>query len=401
MKTTMRLLPLLLTFVSLLVVASRARAVSPPPDGGYPGGNTAEGQNAMLSLTSGGFNTAVGWFSLRSDMTGSYNTALGAGALVLNTADGNTATGVGALLNNTTGGFNTANGVLALFHNTGGEFNTAIGSFVLANNTTGTQNMAMGDSALLSNTTGSQNVAIGVSALRNSNGSYNIAIGQNALLENNSGFFNVAVGQGALANNNGDANTALGNNAGSSVTGTFNICIGSEVAGFAGESNTIRIGDNLPFNAGASACYIGGIFGQGVSVNGVPVYIDGNRKLGVSLSARRFKRDIQSMEKSSEAVLSLKPVRFRYKGDRQNTWCFGLVAEDVAEVNADLVIRDAEGKPLTVRYEAVNAMLLNEFLKEHRKVEQLEATVEELSSKLERVAARIEMNDSAARLAGK
>jgi len=397
MKIIIRSALTLFTFLCLSAVETKLYAVSPPPDGGYPGANTAEGQNALFSLTTGSYNTAVGWLSLRSDTSGSFNTAIGAGALALNNADDNTATGVGALLNNTTGAFNTANGVLALFHNTEGAFNTGIGSFVLFNNTTGAQNMAMGDSALLANTSGSQNIAIGVSALRNGNGSHNVAVGQEALLLNNTGSFNVAIGQGALRESTtADGNTALGNNAGSTVTGGFNICIGSEVVGAVGDTNTIRIGDNLPAMQGQSACYIGGIWAQSVDpTTHAPVVIDFNGKLGTQASARRFKHDIEPMAKSSEAILALKPVTFHYNNDAKNIPCFGLIAEDVAKVNPGLVIRDKDGQIYSVRYDAVNAMLLNEFLKEHKKVQQLEATVSGLVAQLQRITARLEMKESA------
>ena len=400
MKATNCSFVVVLACVCLCLTQPTAQAVSPPPDGAYPGANTAEGQNALFSLTTGSYNTAVGWLSLRSDTTGSFNTAIGAGALALNSADDNTATGVGALLNNTTGAFNTANGVLALFHNTEGEFNTGIGSFVLFNNTTGAQNMAMGDSALLANTSGSQNIAIGVSALRNSNASHNVAIGQNALLLDNTGSLNVAIGQGALLSTSADGNTAIGDNAGGNVTGGSNICIGAEVRGTSGDTNTIRIGDNLPGMQGQSACYIGGIYTQ-AAVGGLSVFVNPDGKLGTTVSSRRFKQDIKPMNEASEALFALKPVTFRYRKeiDPAGIPQFGLVAEDVEKVSADLVGRDSEGKVAMVRYDQVNAMLLNEFLKEHYKVEKLEATVAELAATLKKVTARIEMNDSAPQVA--
>src|SRR4030095_16611778 len=123
--------------ISFLLLPLTASGVVPAPDGGYPGGNTAEGQAALLNLTTGGFNTAVGWFSLRSDTSGSFNTAVGAGALFSNTAEKNTATGVGALLSNTTGAGNTANGAFALLSNNMGVRNTATGGHALSYNTIG------------------------------------------------------------------------------------------------------------------------------------------------------------------------------------------------------------------------------------------------------------------------
>ena len=367
--------------LACFTLSQTARAVVPAPDGGYPGGNTAEGQNALQSLTTGGYNTGVGWFSLRAVTTGHFNTAVGAGALVLNTADGNTATGVGALLSNTTG-----------------TFNTGIGSFVLFNNTTGSQNMAMGDSALVSNTTGSENVAIGVSALRNSNADANVAIGKGAMAFNDTGNHNVGIGSAALRNNgSANGNTAIGNEAGVSITGNSNICIGSEVFGVAGENNTIRIGDNLPAQTGQSACYIGGIYNQLYGPNGTQCYVDPNGKLSVFFSARRFKTAIADMGAASEGLLALRPITFHYKPefDKTGTPQFGLVAEEVAAVNPDLVTRDAKGQLATVRYEAVNAMLLNEFLKEHRKVEQMENQIEALTAGLQKVRAQLELNKPA------
>jgi hypothetical protein len=396
MKTPIRQLIILVLTVWFASLQS-AHAVSPAPDGGYSGANTAEGQNALFSLTTGGYNTAVGWLSLRSDTTGSFNTAIGAGALALNSADDNTATGVGALLNNTIGAFNTANGVLALFHNTEGEFNTGIGSFVLFNNMTGAQNMAMGDSALLANTSGSQNIAIGVSALRNSNGSHNVAIGKDAMGNANTGSFNVGIGEAALHDNTtGSSNTAIGHKAGFIITGGSNICIGAEVLGVPGDNYTIRIGDNLPIGAGNSACYIGGIYSQ-AAAGGGEVFVSSDGKLGTTVSSRRFKQDIKPMNEASKALFALKPVTFRYRKeiDPAGVPQFGLVAEDVEKVSADLVGRDSEGKAAMVRYDQVNAMLLNEFLKEHQTVQELKKQVAELTAGLQKVSAQLELSKRA------
>jgi hypothetical protein len=388
-----------------------ARAVSPTPDGGYPGGNTAEGQSALLSLSTGIYNTAVGVFALESDSEGKFNTATGAGTLLVNTSDENTATGAGALLSNTTGGPNTANGAFALFSNmtgnnnnafgfealfsnTTGPFNNAFGNGALASNTTGDRNTAVGEGALLANTTGSQNIAVGVSALRNNTtGHDNIAIGQDASSQSQGGQFNTAVGADALVFNTADQNTAIGAAAlGSNTAGNFNTAAGAGAlfnnstgidnvalgisAGFNATtgSNNVYVGAGVGGVAGESnACYIASIFGQ--TSNGLPVLIDSNNKLGTNVSSRRFKQNIKPMEKTSEAILALKPVTFHYKSDKTNTPQFGLIAEEVAAVNPDLVVRDKEGKPYSVRYDQVNAMLLNEFLKEHREVQELQATV--------------------------
>jgi hypothetical protein len=292
----------------------KAEAVIPAPDGGYPGHNTAEGQNSLFSLTTGTNNTAVGWFSLKTLTTGQYNTAIGSGALSVNAADFNTATGAAALWQNTSGAGNTANGFAALFSNTSGNANTAVGFEALQNNN------------------GLANTAIGVSALRN----------------NTTGSFNVA----------------LGNGAGFNVSTADNIiAIGSA-------------GENAP-----NSCYIGNIFGV-TSSGATAVYINTFGRLGTLVSSRRFKEEVKPMDKASEAILALKPVTFRYKEkiDPARSPQFGLVAEDVEKVNPDLVVRDAEGKVNSVRYEAVNAMLLNEFLKEHKKVDEQRATIGQLKS---------------------
>jgi hypothetical protein len=265
-----------------------AEAVNPPPDGGYPGFNTAEGQNALLSLTTGIGNTAVGWVSLGGDTQGSFNTAIGAGALLLNTiSQQNTATGAGALLNNSAG-FNTANGALALAANTTGGSNTALGAGALGSNTAGNSN--------------------------------------------------IALGQGAGAN----VTTANGV-----------ICIGHP-------------GQNVE-----GGVFFGGIYNNVQPIVGTDpdyVTISGSGRLGRgNVSSRRYKHDIQPIEKASEVIFALKPVSFRYhkKYDATQTPAFGLIAEEVAEVAPDLVGHNREGKPESVRYEQINAMLLNEFLKEH------------------------------------
>ena len=375
--------------LACFAISPMARAVVPPPDGGYPGGNTAEGQAALLSLTTGGFNTAAGWLSLRSITTGSFNTAIGAGTLFANTADRNTATGAGALLSNTTGPFNTASGAFALFSNTEGSNNTAIGDSALFSNTTGFYNTATGRGALENNTTGSSNTAIGLSALdRNTTGEQNTASGVFALAFNTTGEGNTANGYGALSSNNtgvfntangfhalysnttGSGNTALGYTAGSNLTtGGDNICIGND--GVAGDAAVIRIGRSF-----IAATYIAGISGKTAS-GGAAVFVNSEGKLGTSTSSARFKDDIKPMGKASEALFALKPVTFYYKKeiDPLGIPQFGLVAEDVETIHPDLVVRDTQGKPYSVRYEQVNAMLLNEFLKEHRRVEELKSAM--------------------------
>jgi len=317
-----------------------AQAVVPAPDGGYPGQNTAEGQSALLHLAGGTYNTALGWSSLGFNVTGTFNTAIGAGALLANTADQNTATGAGALLGNTEG-----------------IDNTADGAFALLSNTTGFENTAIGFDALSSNTEGFDNTADGARALGRNSGDGNTAVGGNALDNNTTGF----------------ANIALGYNAGINVTTANNvICIGAD-------------GNNVD-----NACYIGQIFGA-TSLNGTAVFINSNGRLGTMTSSARFKDEIKPMEQASEALFALKPVTFRYKKgiDPKGVSQFGLVAEDVEKVNPALVLPDKEGKPYTVRYEAVNAMLLNEFLKEHREVAELKSIVVEQRKGMAAMAAQL------------
>ena len=296
LKTTTRLLLIPLVLLSF-ALSPGAQAVVPPPDGGYPGGNTAEGQAALLSLTSGTFNTAVGFASLRLDSTGSFNTGVGAGTLLANTGTENTALGAGALLANTIGAQNTANGAFALFSNTTGNFNTAVG-----------------DSAL-SGSTGDRNIGIGF-------------------------------GAGSFVGSSGNV-----------------IAIGSP-------------GDDVD-----NSCFIGNIREiQTQNADAIAVVVDSAGQLGTVSSSQRFKKQIKPMDKASEAILALKPVTFHYKSDKTRTSQFGLIAEEVAEINPDLVMRDKKGEIYTVRYDAVNAMLLNEFLKEHSKVQEQQATITQLES---------------------
>ncbi len=343
-----------------LALAPAARAVVPPPPGGYPNFTTAAGDNALQALTLGVGNTAIGTFSLFSVTTGSFNTALGAGALDLNTADSNTATGAAALLFNSTGTENTANGTAALEFNDTGSQNTANGAFALFNNTEGDFNTANGVQALFNNTTGFRNTAIGVFALSNNTiGVKNTALGNEALLSNTTGNFNTAIGQGALANNTtGSNNLVLGSNGGGITTANGVTCIAS-------------FGGNV-----SSSCFIGQVRGKTTqNANAIPVVIDSADQLGTMSSSRRFKKEITPMDSASEAILALKPVTFHYKSDETNTPQYGLIAEEVAEVSPDLVVSDDKGEIYTVRYDAVNAMLLNEFLKEHRRVQEQEATI--------------------------
>ena len=351
-----------------------AKAVFPGPDGGLPGHNTAVGQSALSDLTTGLFNTAVGYAALHDNSTANNNTAIGYTALSSNTTGhGNAATGAAALFLNTTGSTNTATGSFALFQNTSGDLNTACGGGALSNNKRGEQNTATGALALAANNA-NNNTGDGFAALENNTtGTGNTATGAIALANNN-GNNNTAVGFRALLNiTNGSNNIALGANAGINLTtGNNNIDIGS--VGGAAESNTIRIGN------AQTRTFIRGI--SGAVVSGAAVVVNAGGQLGVAPSSARFKDEIRPMDKESEAILALKPVTFRYKRgiDPQAIPQFGLVAEEVAKVNPDLVVRGENGEIYTVRYDAVNAMLLNEFLKEHRKNEEQQATITELKS---------------------
>ena len=322
------------------------RAISPPPGGGYVGWNTAAGQDALLNLTTGTFNTAIGGHALYGGATG--------------------------------------------------ESNTAVGAFCLAANGPGDQNVAIGQGAL-GNNHGSGNVAAGFAALaNNTSGNSSQAFGFVALFHQEDGVFNDGFGRNTLYSNvHGDNNTAMGDEAGFQITGNGNIDIGAGAKGLTGENGVTRIGEDGV--SGFTACFIKGIYGS--FENGRAVYVGSNGHLGTLMSSRRYKEDIKPMAESSETLFALKPVTFRYKKELNPSdgLSFGLIAEDVAQVSAELVTRDKEGKPQTVRYEAVNAMLLNEFLKEHRKVEQLEATVaqqhkgmEALADQLKEQAAQIE-----------
>jgi hypothetical protein len=413
---------LLITFaLNCFVALPMAQAVGPDTDGAIPGANNGEGIGVLVSLTTGTWNSGIGFLSLRNNTTGNFNTANGGGSLFFNTTgEQNTAAGAGALLSNTSGGFNTADGAFALLSNTNGSFNTATGDSALLHNTIGSYNTATGQvaltnnldgggntatgtyalfanssgsantatglAALLGNTTGSNNTADGWNALNiNTIGTGNTGIGYKALINSTTGDNNTAVGNLALAlNSTGSGNMALGSSAGFNLTtGDNNIDIGN--VGVAAESDTIRIGTQ----GIQTATYVAGIFGVTIT-DGAPVLVGTDGHLGTAVSSERFKNHIKPMDTASEAILALKPVTFHYKTDAKGIPQFGLIAEEVAKVNPDLVVRDKDGEIYSVRYEAVNAMLLNEFLKEHRKVEKLEAALEAVNKRLKDQDARIQ-----------
>ena len=372
---------------SALAFLPGVQAVVPPPDGCYPNFTTAEGCNALGSLTTGAANTGVGWFSLFSTTTGIGNTGVGAGALALNQADNNTAVGGGALFLNTTGTENTAVGANALVHNDSGSDNNAFGTNALFGNVEGAFNNAHGRNALVANTASENN-----------------AFGDLAMENNTSGSSNTAIGDDALRNNvDGSGNVAIGDEAGTGLGPSVNNCIAIGAPG------------DGPFATFDNTCFIGSIFGEAVSDPGtqVPVYVDQFNNVGISnTSSRRFKHDIQPMDKASETLYRLKPVTFKFNSDWKGTKQYGLIAEEVAEVDPQLVVHGKNGEVMAVHYEQINNMLLNEFLKEHKKVEELQATVaqqqkgmevltaqlKEQAAQIQKVSAQLEMSKPAAKV---
>src|SRR5436190_3814475 len=362
------------TVLSVLVcfgLCQQVQSATDTPDpGSVPPGNTADGQLTLLSLTTGIYNSAFGFYAAASISDASFDTAVGAGALLADTAGTNTAVGAGALLSNSTGSDNNALGTFALFSNIDGFFNNAVGRNSLLNSD-GDQNNAMGDDAMFNNTTGSFNTAIGDDALD--------------------------------ANVDGNNNVAIGDEAGTGLGPSVSNCIAINVPG-AG-----------PFATLDNTCFIGSIFDQPVSDVGTQeaVFVDQFNVVGISASSRRFKHDIQPMDKASEAILALKPVTFKYNADKNGRTQYGLIAEEVATVNPDLVVQHKDGEISTVRYEQVNAMLLNEFLKEHKKVKELQAIVaqqqkgmelftaqlKEQATQIQKVSAQLEVNKPATKVA--
>jgi hypothetical protein len=339
-------------------------------------------------------NTAVGSEALENNVDGSQNTAVGAEALVNNLASNNTGVGFDALNLNTTGENNAAVGAFALYNNNSGNRNNAVGFHALLSHITGDFNNAVGAFALAADTAGGSNNAFGDGALAsNTAGVFNTAVGDSALDSNTTGAQNTAVGTNALSGNHtGDSNIALGFNAGTGITTANNvICIGN-------------IGQDV-----TDSTWIGNVYGVTTqSGTTAPVVVSDGGQLGTAPSSERFKKDIARMDKASEDIISLRPVTFHYKTDTRGTPQFGLIAEEVAKVNAALVLPDKEGKPYTVRYDAVNAMLLNEFLKEHHKVQELEASnlqlkhdfaeqqkqIDALTAGLQKMSAQLELNKS-------
>ena len=382
--TLTRSLLILVVLFSIRIVP-KASAVSPPPDGGYAGFNTAEGTNALQNLTTGIGNASVGWYSLFSNTVGNFNTALGAGTLFSNIGElsgygtENTAVGAAALLNNTRGTRNTAVGAFALFYNVGAA---NIGP-------DGSNNTAVGDRALFNNTTGCCNTAMGYQPLQaNTEGFNDVAIGNQALLNNTTGDENTAIGTSTMTSNlTGRFNTALGYSSGSNITGDGNVCIGVGVDGEEGVDNSTYIRN---INTTTQS------FSAGVNDYVTVRLSDGRLGHTTVVSSQRYKENIKPLAADSEALYALRPVSFRLKKEYDETQAvgFGLIAEEVEDVDPALVYCNNKGQVESVRYEMVNAMLLNEFLKEHRKVQEQEATIARLTKEMENVLARLKEHDS-------
>ena len=419
--------------LSALVCFTLLPQVQATPDpGSVDPFNTADGDHALFSNTSGFGNSAFGWYALFANTDGSFNTAVGAGALDLNNGNNNTAVGTAALLLNT-GSDNTAVGTAALENNTV-DGNTATGAFALFANTTG----GTLETGVLDLFDIGPNTAVGSGALENNlDASANTAVGYNALHSQVSGDvfevvpqlgINTAVGFEALANLTGTAtgqnaaNTALGYQALSALTdGYSNVAIGAQ-AGASSIGTSLTSGSNNIFigafqgpatTAESGHTYIDNI--NSTTVTDDPVYVDlSTGLLGHLSSSRRYKEDIKAMNNASEALYRLKPVTYRYKKDvdRTQRLDYGLIAEDVAKVDPSLAVRDGKSQIKSVRYTAVNAMLLNEFLKEHKTVEQLQATVaqqqkgmgvltaqlKEQAAQIQKVSAQLEMSKQAAKV---
>lgn len=368
-------------------------------DGGYsPGafGNTALGRNALSSVDYNDKNTAIGRDALREakrGATGEYtypsegsgNTAVGYKVLASGTSGfRNTGMGNYALQQNDDGFSNTGIGYGALRSNQGGDRNTAVGVYVLGYNTAGVQNTAAGTGAMFSNQDGVNNSALGFSSLQdNTSGDQNAALGANALKENESGSNNTALGTSALFSGTvGERNTAVGYKAGFSSTGHDNVLIQNNGSAVPGESHVLRIGQSTSnvnfYQFSLDKAFIHGIRGKTTGMaDALAVVIDSAGQLGTVSSARRTKQDIQDLSPLDERLLALHPVSFRYRqhvaSDPDTPLQFGLIAEEVAEVFPELVVFDSEGRPETVKYHLLNALLLAEVQRLHARLEAVEA----------------------------
>ena len=350
--------------------------------------NTASGEDALYSDTSGSYNTATGFSSLYSNTTGNNNTAAGYDSLYSNSAgNNNTAAGYNSLYYNSTGNNNTADGYNSLYYNSTGSNNTAAGMDALYSNTTGGGNTAAGYEALYTNTAGTYNTASGDGALyHNTTGQQNTAAGVYALHSNRSGTTNTSIGVDALyGNTSGSSNIAQGYKAGYNLTtGNYNIDIGN--LGVAAESGVIRIGTA----AQQVQTFIAGI--NNSTVTGAGVVVDPvSGQLGVLASSERFKTAILPMGLDTAKLAQLRPVSFRLKSDAKGTRQFGLIAEEVAEVYPELVIRNASGRIDGVRYDELAPMLLNEVQQQQTKIA---AQSEEMRAMQERLTALEGLNQA-------
>jgi hypothetical protein len=402
LRRALLLIPLVLACFGLSPIAQAAL-----PEGDLGNGNTVEGSGALQNLSTGIHNNAFGNQTLNLNTTGSYNSATGSQALKANTGDNNTAMGFQSLVINTTGDDNTAYGWRALFHNTTGNGNVAVGREALSQNTDAGDNSvngantAVGFRALQFATTsggvpGDANTGVGWLALQsNTVGQANTGVGSLALQAMTIGQRNSGFGRRAMEFATGNDNTGVGWRAGDNVsTANGVICIGSFTAG----ANV----DNTTYIRNINTTSVNGAGTDFVTVNLT------TGLLGHVASSRRYKEDIKPMDNASEALYRLKPVTYRFKKEINPTPSleYGLIAEDVANVDPNLAIRDGKGQIESVRYMAINAMLLNEFLKEHRKVEELQATVaqqqkgmevltaqfKEQASQIQKVSALLEVN---------
>jgi len=407
MKSRKIMFTVILSVLVCFGLLPRGQAEGPAaPDTALAGGNTADGAGALGGLTTGIYNSAFGLYSLLSNGSGNFNSGFGAGTLLVNTANQNTAVGAGTLLSNTNAGSNTAVGAFAMFVNSTGADNTAVGDESLEFNVSAVTNAAVGTFAAQNNDSSGNGTAV-----------FNTAVGGFALKANVDGTRNTAVGAGAIeSGNGGNDNTAVGEIAGLNITGNGDSCFGSSAGinivgaidavvigngtngagtGLVSAPRVISIGNvagvSSVFGDVHDSCYIGSIYNQNIGGAGTPhaVWVDADGTLGLMPSSRRFKHDIKPMDQASAALLALKPVTFKYNSDKKGTQQFGLIAEDVAEVNPDLILRDNQGVILSVRYEQINAMLLNEFLKEHKKVEALETTVAQQQKGMEVLTAQL------------
>jgi hypothetical protein len=367
-------------------------ALGGPAASNSGGANTAVGWSALQSNTTGTQNTAVGLNALLFNTTGEDNTASGADAMLDNkTGSNNTASGAGALTGNTTGSFNTADGVDALELNVGGSFNTASGYQALFNNTVN-YNTGFGYAALFSNTTGLSNTAVGVQALLdNVTGDQNTATGYLTLVSS-TGSNNTGFGYEALRSlKSGSSNIALGSLAGYNITtGSNDIDIGN--TGDAAESGVIRIGTS----GTQTAAYIAGIVGT--KITGSEVVITASGQLGVKASSERYKTDIAPIGGASGKLDELRPVSFHLKADPKGDVQYGLIAEEVAKVYPELVIRDESGRIDGVRYDELAPMLLNELQKqaaEIRDLKQQVAKVNDLQLRLNEVVLELRPKEAA------